>query len=48
MFPLTRVPFWYRVFEPQPYDGRGGSTSLPAYGLVSDLRHLILVSLNGL
>ena len=19
MFPLTRVPFWYRVFEPQPY-----------------------------
>ena len=19
MFPLTRVPFWYRFFEPQPY-----------------------------
>ena len=18
MFPLTRVPFWYRLFEPQP------------------------------
>ena len=22
MFPLTRVPFWYRVFEPHPYTGR--------------------------
>ena len=22
MCPLTRVPFWYRFFEPQPY-GRG-------------------------
>ena len=19
MFPLTRVPFWYRFFEPQPF-----------------------------
>ena len=20
MFPLARVPFWYRFFDPQPYD----------------------------
>ena len=19
MFPLSRAPFWYRIFEPQPY-----------------------------
>ena len=25
MFPLTRVPFWYRFFEPQPYPLRGRS-----------------------
>ena len=23
MFPLTRVPWWYRFFEPQPFD-KGG------------------------
>ena len=24
MFPLTRVPFWYRFFEPHPHPGVGG------------------------
>ena len=24
MFPLTRVPLWYRFFEPQPIRGLGG------------------------
>ena len=22
IFPLTRVPFWYRFFEPQPFDDK--------------------------
>ena len=26
MFPLTRVPFWYRFFEPQPYERQGHRT----------------------
>ena len=28
MFPLTRVPFWYRVFEPQPNES---TQSLPTF-----------------
>ena len=29
MFPLTRVPFWYRFFEPQPYQPPLGVLVVP-------------------
>ena len=29
MFPLTRVPFWYRFFEPQLFRKKHGANKMP-------------------
>ena len=38
MFPLTRIPFWYRFFEPQPYVVRTTSKPKETPLLVGSLR----------
>ena len=48
MFPLTRVPFWYRFFEPQPY-GCGCQNQWDHFGLGAPpiLGPILVVGLGG-